>query len=288
MTPHGIVAYIPILVDEYQTYADLHWSRQSRQGLREHGLLCLTKEDPDYRQRSTHRSSFCVCPLLRVKWRGTRSWSTSSGGEGVIDGQTRLRASWQEVLIRHRPPPHLHAHGHSPVLSIPTQLTFDAPFRFEEHHIRAFLSQSVWYRAKILSDRTAGADLPTAYGFYGGYGSGGMFIIKVGVCRQEMTPEENIHLDPIWAVCQSAGSFLDTPDIMAFARDPQHNCFEDHVSRWPALGQKTFSAGPSPSFGAVTLSFAPCPINSARTLVLTASFHDIRSAMTLTEGSSRV
>ncbi len=50
-----------------------------------------------------------------------------------------------------------------------------------------------------------------------------------------------------------------------------HNCPEDHVSQWQAQ-RKTFDMDGCFGSTVVTLSFAPCPINPARTLVLDASY----------------
>ncbi|TFK79657.1 hypothetical protein K466DRAFT_7836 [Polyporus arcularius HHB13444] len=130
--------------------------------------------------------------------------------------------------------------------------------------------------ANVRPSRMADSSLPTAYHF-------GDFpltlVIMVGQCRQEWLSRDLSLPAPIWAQVSTRASWSGRVDeaIMKLLDDPLHDCLEDHVSSWPAL-QKTFVLDASAwdgkrLAGVVTLSFASCPFNSGRTLVMDASFH---------------
>ncbi len=194
------------------------------------------------------------------------------------------RASWQEVLIRHQPRPHrlpgeVTDSDRYFIPATPEQLLFDAPFRFDEARVRRFMVEAgvehVDIRnANVRPSRMADSSLPTAYHF------GDLpltLVIMVGQCRQEWLPRDLSLPAPIWAQVSTRASWSGRVDeaIMKLLDDPLHDCVEDHVSLWPAQ-QKTFVLDGSVWYGragVVTLSFASCPLNPGRTLVMDASFN---------------
>ena len=146
--------YIPYTPSGVAVYADLYWSIHSEQGTTFRGLLRL-EDDLDTRAPSSRYPSYHI--MVRDNHRGFL-WvpPPTASGEYTMHGQT-ASASWQEVLIRYRLPPHRLVPGQLPdagrdfVPAIPVQATFDAPFRFDKAHIDRFMRQSETARVKIYS-----------------------------------------------------------------------------------------------------------------------------------------
>ncbi len=272
ITPTGICANIPIFMWRGEVFADLYWSSGSSLGRR---IFLHLELDLDGQASSSHRLSYQVG---KPRLGGTRiGLDRQYFGVCPPNGPS----SWKEVLIRHRPPLH-RAPGQLPdsatstfTPAIPMQLTFDAPVRFPEAHIRQFLMQSGSDRVEIrgagvYSPWTAASNLPTAYVFRWYIG---LIVIRVGHCHQNQSECGQLHRrEAIWARTEYyAGkpeSIETKAEIGKVSTDPLHDCSQDHILQWPNF-QKMFQVNYSEE---VTLSVTPCPLNPERTLILKASY----------------
>ncbi|RDX40890.1 HET-domain-containing protein [Lentinus brumalis] len=271
VTPNGIRAYIPIFTWRGEIFADLYWS--SREGRR---IFLHLEHDPDSPASSSHRPSYRVS-MYRLA--GEDQQGNKYADVRPLDGPP----SWKEVVIRHRPPLR-RAPGQLPdpaqsgyITAIPMQVSLYAPVRFPAARIQQFLVDS-WsksfqvYGAGLKPTWTADSNLPTAYVFAQ---SGRFTIIKVGQCQQEAPPTEEPPSRPtaaIWATVTAEiipSVVVEVEDRLSkVATDPTHDCLQDHVALWPEQ-RRTFELGaPLWNPGEVTLSFAPCPLNPERTLIL--------------------
>lgn len=284
ITPHGILAYLPIVVAEWDgesaICADLYWYRG--QGVRGLLVLCPDKDLGDEAQ-AARWPSYCVTDFFqeRLLWVSDRP---SSGTDGyVMHKEAGPRARWQEVLIRHQPPLHrlarrVTAPDRCFIPANPRGLVFNAPFRFDESRMRRFMVEAGITRVEIhnanvrRSPQLTDSNLPITYHF------DAALVIMVGQCRQDWLPRDQSRPAPIWVQVSMRSLWRGVVDeaIMRLLDDPLHDCLEDHISLWPNL-RKTFAldtrARDSERLaGAVTLSFSPCPLNPGRTLVMDASF----------------
>ncbi|RPD54186.1 HET-domain-containing protein [Lentinus tigrinus ALCF2SS1-7] len=296
VTPRGIRAYVPIIECRTRTYADLHWL-QSVGGYPV--LLCLRSTDNATRQDEDGEDTEWKIGSIRGqpgppayevdRPRLLEIQALSYPGIYTIQGEV-VRASWQDVFIKHRPSPR-HIPGQLPdsrlpfIPAIPMQLPLHAPYRFDPTDIRKFQRQLDGPEVKIYNPAVPGA--PVRYRFRAGHKWTSQWItINVGQCLRK---EEN----PVWAtlLVTNHGHKEDSVD---------HDCQFDHISEWPTRDssdsgkesanrssdavtshQKDFPLASRKFYhgyklfreegGLITLSFAPCPINPARTLVLKAS-----------------
>ncbi|KAI0708152.1 heterokaryon incompatibility protein-domain-containing protein [Cerioporus squamosus] len=303
VTPYGILAYIPVYRYNELLVGDFYWSRPSAvrqmRNRKLRPMLCL-EEDPD----SQTGSSRTVRPLYRVQC-GILCIESREPGE---------HASWQEVLIRHRPVPHwgagslsarLSDRGTTLIPTMPMQLTLNAPYRFDEAHIRKFLRESQAHYMTVhgadhrppspsgwMPQSNCPTMLPTTYIFsptpfldvrgYDPYMNVRFIMIKVGKCRQWQI-EQNLPWDQrVWATVH--GEYISDSrrvshalwEMRMLSDDLRHDCLTDHVSQWPAL-RKVFHVDIEGWLqdATLTLSFAPCPINNGATLVLDASISSL-------------
>lgn len=288
VTPHGILACIPLFrLPGGAILGDLYWSTD-RSHRRDAAVLYL-EEDPDSRACSSIRPSYRVsCSLARVFW--TDGCLNSETGEYMACGET-VRASWQEVLIRHRPPlrrlpGQLSDPRTTSIPPVPMQLSLDSPFRFDPAHIRKFMHEFATDRVSIFAaepHRSHMADSGLALTYLFERSSSEFIIIQAGHCQRDWVPGTHPRPapGPIWAKVSGVAS-LTSPtrareEAMKLKKGPAHDCFDDHISRWSGL-RKTFHlnvpwyhlAAMSP----VILTFTPCPINPERTLILDASLGD--------------
>ena len=277
ITPYGILAYIPLILCEDGTYADLYWST----GDRRHALLCLTEDRDDCYLRSSHQ-----CPVYSV--RDPRIFVMRhpiDSGAYIIEGH-RTSTSWQEILVRHRPPSQ-RLPGQLPdtrtafVPPTPMQLALEAPFRFSEDRIQKFMEQSRSDSVQVrngefrYSHTSDSCRLPTSYVFVcdGGKSEESVnIVVKIGRCRETgvLSEAQPQPASDLWATvsrfASSDQSASDEADSLA------HKCDEEHVSRWPNARMEFALHRVSIYYPAtVTLSFTPCLINNG-TLILDASF----------------
>ncbi|TFK82554.1 HET-domain-containing protein [Polyporus arcularius HHB13444] len=271
ITPAGVRANIPIFTWRGRIYGDLDWSFP--QGTR---VFLRLEYDPDSQASSSRRLIYQVGqPRLVTAIDSVTNWAIFPPDE---------RPSWKDVLIRHRPLVR-RAPGHLPdsttsrfTPAIPMQLTFDAPVRFPDACIRQFLTQSKSDSfeirgAGLCSPWTDDSNLPTAYVFVE-YGHSS--IIKVGQCQQGRSPGKQRRPKATWATISEIYVHEEYEDmweaeVSKASTNARHDCLQDHVSRWPNL-RKRFTMDRGRFVAEVTLSFAPCPLNPKRTLVLDASY----------------
>ncbi|KAI0708166.1 heterokaryon incompatibility protein-domain-containing protein [Cerioporus squamosus] len=290
VTPHGVLAYIPVYkLRGGDVLADLYWSTDRSHG-RDAAVLHL-EEDPDSQARSSVRPSYRVSGgVSRIHWTGTNGCFNSDTGEYVFGGEI-ICASWQEVLIRHRPPSHRLPGQLSDTRTffippMPMQLVLDSPFRFDNAHIRKFMHEFGADCVHVLgaesqSSQLADSNLLTSYVFE--RSSSQFIVIQVGQCQRDWVPGDlpRPAPGPIWAKVRGVATMTASPrakeEAMKFARDPSHNCLEDHVSRWPTLRKRFHLNVPwflLCTMSPVILTFTACPISPERTLLLDASLHD--------------
>ena len=288
VTPHGLLAYIPIIVSHSgDTYADLFWATPD--GIRY--LLCLRAVTDLHEAQRSRR------PLYRVE--NTRlkevEMSPLDPAAYLLGGQM-VQASWQEILIRHRPPSHRHPGQLSDthrafIPAIPLQLALHAAFRFDEARMRKFLHES---QLDFVEHRNTGFTsqdpdfpqaLPATFTFIRLRKYPFALMIRVGQCRHTQSPGNSDQPQPVaqailWATVHAIPGKVGSYDqcsvlydkIEAQSKDPLHDCLDDHVSEWPAF-RKTFEVDDGRrEVSTVILSFAPCPISPERTLVLDASY----------------
>lgn len=291
---HGLGArFDPPTTPRAGIYADLFWSRTNKDGTSYRGLLPL-EADEDTHASSSRYPSYHVLgsPLGRVY---NILWIPSSNQPNHYQiGKDVFRASWQSILLRHRPPPRrlvgqTLADPYNFLPAIPWQNTLNAPFRFDKAHIQKFMRQSPESLLKVyLPDpnrqksgpRGRDSDSAVTYAFFsvGNH----CIIIQVGRClsRQMRRPTS-----AVWARVVHSVSRDDEEVIVRLANDPEHSCSHHHVSQWPGL-QKTFRLDTVTMHDLakymtlltkqiVILSFTPCPMNP-RTLVLDATYEDLR------------
>ena len=266
------------------TYADLFWSKTNKNGTRYRGLLPL-EEDEGLQAQSVRYPSYHILtsPLRRgynILWIPV----SRTPNQYKIDEKI-FHASWQDILLRHRPPPRRLVG--QPLLdpsnvlpAIPWQLTLDAPFRFDKAHIEKFMRQSSESRVKVYLPSVArGASDPNVsatYVFSSRWHH--RLLIQIGRC----VSGEGRHLtSAVWArVIYLLQQKLEE-ETVELADDPEHDCSYDHVSSWPGL-QKTFALDTVTECDdeehrswlaqqVVTLSFTPCRLNR-RTLILNATY----------------
>ncbi len=262
-----------------EVFGDLYWS--SGDGSNRRVFLHL-ELDHDSEASALHR--------LQVGNPRLVGFATSRQGKYFDLRPPDGPSSWNEVLIRHRPPlcPQLRYSTASTftVPAIPMQLTLDAPFRFPDARIRQFLFQSRSTRFEVRgggghSPWMADSNLPTQYVFANYSSSRFIIVVVVGHCQQERSPGKQCRPEGIWATVSarySVGRVWEDLDaeISKLLTDTLHDCSQDHVLQWPDLRKRFKVYRHGHSTVAVTLSFTPCPLNPKGTLVLEASYIALR------------
>ena len=252
VTPDGILACVPIVVCGGSTFADLNWSvddgtRWSR------ALLCLEAiPSTDQAHMARGGPSYRVGPS-----RMERIEPPAQRGRYIINGRSAF-ASWETVLIKHRPSPDSHRLSGQVRLSdprmstlippMPMQLMLKAPFRFPESSVQRFLHQFRGHRvevrnARLQSPQTTNAYFRTTYIFRRASTSWGV-AVQVGRCRWTGSHRQWLRRPvPVWATVSTYQDFsiegTGVPTVLAEMESrgpsPDHDCLEDHVANWSAL-----------------------------------------------------
>ena len=271
VTPHGVLAHIPIIASQNKVFADLFWTMGSGDC---RFLLCL-EEDRASQGRSSRRPSYSICSdrLLQIN----PAIYKAEGGY-LIDAQPAA-ATWQDVLIRHRPPPR-RLPGELPdtrssfIPPMPMQLILDAPVRFDEGRIQQFMQESGLELDEVRNAEDpwrVGPGLTTVYVFTDPLMTMEL-VIKVGQC--DWVLRRGVDPAAIWATVE-----VFTASGIAYRDQSYHDCLDDHVVAWRE-SRRCFSFSFQNHWGEVVtawveLSFEPCPINPKRTLVMTASYQEV-------------
>ncbi len=233
VTPHGVLAYIPVITYQNMTFVDLFWCSEEKLAWpADHArpasrlLLRLTK-DPDTLAgpESSRRKSYIV-DASRLLWIEPPKKSLRY----VIAGR-QARGSWQMVLIRHRPPPHrlpgqlLLADPRNPFIpAVPAQLVVDTPFRFDEVHIQKFGRQ---FGASSMTIWDSPTMTTYAFAFERSWSPTWNIVIRVGrKCPHASKLHQFLRppaLNTVWAtvtVLVSAGRILRSSSWSEGAAEP--------------------------------------------------------------------
>ncbi|RDX49359.1 HET-domain-containing protein [Lentinus brumalis] len=275
VTPHGILAHIPVVEDNGLLIADMFWSDGGR-----NPLALVLRRLPQMPNR--------MVPLHAVGIMDSPPRAIAQCQRPAFDG---LNWVWRNVYIAKSGA----TPARIPILEdcgsfIPFSHVFISPFRFPEAAIDSF---GAAYDTRIAV-RTPGrvnvsiSDLtqpwpwtdgkPVRFTFYK-LDSEPCYVIQLGVCKLLRAPWSQPQLiaspgqSPYLGECWANVRFVEQRQNNTCS-PPYHACPEDHVSTWAGL-KKMFTALPgeataSPVFTAkgIELAFELCPLNPDGTFVL--------------------
>ncbi|RPD53070.1 HET-domain-containing protein, partial [Lentinus tigrinus ALCF2SS1-6] len=259
ITPHGVLAHIPLVEYRGWTFADLGWSENGRRVMLT--LVQRTRGDsdqshPTYKICGDHR----LVRMPAVKHKGCSLLKAPS-----------MRTAWKDIYLSHRP-------AASPIPSslptIPINHCVAAPFRFPERRIANFARLANGSLESIENAQLPWhGDPPTTFTFR--ISTVNFLVITVGRCIVPTTPQcvKDGQCAPMWAKMQwnPVGATALSDDVAT------HDCASDHITDWQDL-KKTFVLLPDgtsrKSYKYFTLSFTRCPLSNSGTLVLDVSIDE--------------
>ncbi|TFK94467.1 hypothetical protein K466DRAFT_561013 [Polyporus arcularius HHB13444] len=278
MTPHGILAHIPVVEYRGWFFADLGWSENGQ-----HVILTLAPRPrggpnlshPAYDIHGDHRLVRMPAPHSKHR----KSFLRLSTAQPSY--------TWKDIYIAHRPASSgAQAAVHASLPPIPINHCVSAPFRFPERRIENFVRLLNGHLVGVQNAQVPWTGDPPAI-FTFRVSNTNTLAIKVGTCpahpdtpqppylKDAGSPATSGSVSPVWANVQW-NPHLEKDET---ASDPasDHDCATDHVAEWPDL-KKTFVLLPDgahrESYKFFTLSFTPCPISTSGTLILDASVEE--------------
>ena len=274
ITPHGILAYIPLGHCDLGTISIFFWSssNDSRMGLRL--IPCPNSIDPSRPLYDIDSSEERIASLRRDE-RGQLLYRDSI-----------ITIEWKEIYLAHRPPPEKLPLEQTQSLYMPLNLGILTPFRIPGSQLGLLYYntglrlaeitavQLPWdgYEPFMLTFRVPTEERPMRTSFPG-------ITIHLGRCARSVPDGQ---LGPHWAKLMfhpfgSAGPRARPGSVT-------HSCSEDHINVWPEYtklftvalpgsGSNLFwvVSAPGPSLPSITLSFTKCSLNPEKTLVLNIS-----------------
>ncbi|TFK94470.1 HET-domain-containing protein [Polyporus arcularius HHB13444] len=258
ITPHGVLAHVPVADYRVWTFADLGWSENGQRV-----MLALAR-----RRRGVSDLSY---PIYNIcgEYRLVRIPTSKHKGCSLLRAPS-MRTTWKNIYLSHRP---AHSPAQSSLPAIPINHCVAAPFRFPERRIANFARLA---NGSLESIQNAGlpweGDPPTTFTFR--ISNVNFLVITVGRCAVPPTP--TVFNDrppaPMWANLQWNPAEDTTLTNMA-----AHDCATDHVMKWQEL-KKTFVLLPENTarkgYKFFTLSFTRCPLSSSGTLILDVSVEE--------------
>ncbi|KAI0692862.1 heterokaryon incompatibility protein-domain-containing protein [Cerioporus squamosus] len=273
LTPHGVLARLPIVTFRGRVYADLSWStaevayghtsRWRWEGVAR--ILLILRPYSHNPDRS--RPSYTVGYL----YFGNKHRRLVAPSDDVFRKQGTTQ--WKDVYLIHDPPEST-VDRPDPLIDISFNHNLNAPFRFPPENVQSFVTSlgqlPVSHPTVQISAHNAGMpwDGPATFTFsrpkslhYP------PIVIAVGRCPFGRS---------LWAMAYS----LRQTEPPMIARFREHSCPKDHLAEWPEL-TRTFEVfrkelwlGMLPAYRTIviviTLSFTSCRLNP-RTLILHAS-----------------
>lgn len=263
ITPHGVLAHIPVVEFGSWTLADFCWRDQNGLPI----FLVLRPVPPHADQWGpTYAVGVYPNPDARLVFLGLRDSMQDACSARV----------WKDIYILQSAPLE-----QSPVLRIPfipLNHTLRTPFRFPEQNIKALASS--FQPCKVLVSHAQfpwKGEPPATFTIWPSSGLLDHFLpsyriittVQVGLCSagspsDQPSPRPSVPSSALWANIQ----YLPDDETPSTA----HDCPADHVHTWPDL-RKTFVHEEPNEPGwweAFTLAFTPCPMNPDGTLILHA------------------
>ncbi|RDX43427.1 HET-domain-containing protein [Lentinus brumalis] len=266
ITPHGVMAHLPVVEFGSYTLADLCWRDQEGFPI----LLVLSPVPADADQWGpTYAVGVYPNPAARLVFLGLR--------DSMKDAcTTRV---WSDIYIIQSAPLE-----QSPVLRIPPiplNHALRPPFRFPEHNIQTLASSS--QPCKVFVDKVQlpwTGEPPATFTIWPSSGLLDHFLtsyrtittIQVGMCSLPSAKSTSLHaLDTSKVACPALwanAQYLPENEVPHVG----HRCPGDHVATWPDLRKMFVCEEPNEPgwWEAFTLAFTPCPMNPNDTLVLHA------------------
>ncbi|TBU31052.1 hypothetical protein BD311DRAFT_145249 [Dichomitus squalens] len=254
ITPFGIQAHIQAFkINPRTLIAILLCSvTEGRKDLPLGLVLTLCSDSPDpsrplYHAGCKDKTSIHVLRLVRLP---------QSMEEVRVRGKP-VSLKWRDIYITHWPPPRTPS---NPRILLRSSLS--GPFRIPKQAFQA-LNRAKWTLQSVSRMPPVWkGSTPMGFTFRDVYG--GYLVITFGRCTK--TSDRADQLGPHWAIVKPYG---DAPP----ASLPEHDCLRDHICDWRDR-MKTFESSYFSFQHSLTLSFSPCPINPADTLVVDMHYQE--------------
>ncbi|KAM5542366.1 hypothetical protein V8D89_003825 [Ganoderma adspersum] len=267
VTPHGVLAHIPVIQLPEYMIAMLFWRSDQDDHLGLRLNPCNGSVSSSRLLYDAHPGEDRIVPL-----------GVDKDGYFTVDGQP-FDVVWKKLYIAHRPPPDTPTPDAATSLYMPLNLGVLIPFRIPGKNIQA-LHASTRLRLVSVSEMSLPwtGSPPITLTFQPDEDDAVLPGIDLHLGRCTRSVPGRARSGHHWAQLVFHPSHADRKDTSLHGDgDEDHMCSEDHIDDWPGSTKvfrplrwqpaETSVLPPSPS-PSIKLCFTPCPLNPGTTLVL--------------------